>query len=67
MPDYGSSKDVEGSEHRKMRYYTLSDVALHNCAEDCWLSLFGQVRRYVDIARGTRRARLCDATIVVSV
>ncbi|CAM9179847.1 unnamed protein product [Ascophyllum nodosum] len=26
-----------------MRYYTPQDVALHNCAEDCWISLFGQV------------------------
>lgn len=34
----------EKSEAPKIRYYTPEDVALHNCAEDCWLSLFGQVR-----------------------
>lgn len=28
----------------KPKYYTPDDVSLHNCAEDCWLSLFGQVR-----------------------
>lgn len=34
----------QGGSTLKMRYYTPDDVALHNCAEDCWLSLFGQVR-----------------------
>lgn len=33
----------QGGGTLKMRYYTPDDVALHNCAEDCWLSLFGQV------------------------
>lgn len=36
--------DEEGGNIPKTRYYTPDDVALHNCAEDCWLSLFGQVR-----------------------
>lgn len=35
--------DDENDSAPKPRYYTPDDVALHNCAEDCWLSLFGQV------------------------
>lgn len=35
---------VGATGQRQARYYTPQDVALHNCAEDCWVSLFGQVR-----------------------
>ena len=27
----------------KRRMYTPNEVALHNCAEDIWLSVFGKV------------------------
>jgi len=38
-----ASKEHEG-DTAKPKYYTPDDISLHNCAEDCWLSLFGQVR-----------------------
>eukprot|EP00904_Undaria_pinnatifida_P009298 jgi/Undpi1/5499/HiC_scaffold_2.g00778.m1 len=38
----------------KMRYYTPDDVALHNCAEDCWLSLFGQVKDLTELILANR-------------
>ena len=28
---------------KRRRYYTPAEVALHNCAEDCWVSIFNQV------------------------
>lgn len=43
-----AEQSADGDGTLKMRYYTPDDVALHNCAEDCWLSLFGQVQ-YVHI------------------
>ncbi|CAM9416407.1 unnamed protein product [Discosporangium mesarthrocarpum] len=51
MPKAGDAKsDRKGDivTDAKARYYTPDDVALHNCAEDCWLSLFGKV---LDISR----------------
>ena len=29
--------------YKKKRYYTMSEVALHNQANNCWVVLFGQV------------------------
>ena len=28
---------------QKREYYTPNEVALHNCMEDCWVSIFGKV------------------------
>ena len=28
---------------KRRRFYTAEEVALHNCAEDCWVSIFGSV------------------------
>mmetsp|Transcript_7406 Transcript_7406/g.11876 ORF Transcript_7406/g.11876 Transcript_7406/m.11876 type:complete len:256 (+) Transcript_7406:5023-5790(+) len=28
---------------KKRRFYTPTEVALHNCAKDCWVSIFGKV------------------------
>jgi len=29
--------------YKKKRYYTMSEVALHNQPNNCWVVLFGQV------------------------
>lgn len=41
------ASDDERESTAKTKYYTPDDVALHNCAEDCWLSLFGQVQEKI--------------------
>uniref|UniRef100_A0A7S1TZ39 Cytochrome b5 domain-containing protein 1 n=1 Tax=Phaeomonas parva TaxID=124430 RepID=A0A7S1TZ39_9STRA len=33
----------EGDMKKRRRYYTPEEMALHNCAEDCWVSVFGKV------------------------
>ncbi|CAM9943715.1 unnamed protein product [Scytosiphon promiscuus] len=46
--------DEEEGSTAKTRYYTPDDVAMHNCAEDCWLSLFGQVVDLTDLILANR-------------
>mmetsp|Transcript_22296 Transcript_22296/g.39468 ORF Transcript_22296/g.39468 Transcript_22296/m.39468 type:complete len:241 (+) Transcript_22296:208-930(+) len=36
------SDDV-GEVSKRRRFYTPAEVALHNCAKDCWVSAFGKV------------------------
>lgn len=47
----GSAANEQDGGNPKPKYYTPDDVSLHNCAEDCWLSLFGQVRETFTHAR----------------
>lgn len=52
-----ASVDHEQDSTPNTKYYTPDDVSLHNCAEDCWLSLFGQVREITtDVLKVPRRA-----------
>ncbi|CAB1116757.1 unnamed protein product [Ectocarpus sp. CCAP 1310/34] len=46
--------DQDDSSSQKARFYTPDDVALHNCAEDCWLSLFGQVLDLTELILANR-------------
>ncbi|CAM9953711.1 unnamed protein product [Pylaiella littoralis] len=52
--DNATVADEQEGNTPKTRYYTPDDVALHNCAEDCWLSLFGQVVDLTELIMANR-------------
>ncbi|CAM9199039.1 unnamed protein product [Ectocarpus sp. 8 AP-2014] len=54
MTDNATTGDQDDSSSPKARFYTPDDVALHNCAEDCWLSLFGQVLDLTELILANR-------------
>ena len=31
------------SSYKKRRYYTMTEVKVHNTANDCWISIFNEV------------------------
>ncbi len=44
--------DAAGVEITRRRYYTPGEVARHNCAEDCWVSIHGRVFDVTPLLRG---------------
>lgn len=53
----GDEEEERGTS--KTRYYTPDDVAMHNCAEDCWLSIFGQVIEWFWPCSGRQYHQMC--------
>ena len=60
-PSFGTMSDklVVGKQRE---FYTPAEVALHNCAEDCWVSIFGKVYDLSDFL-STRRGPLAQPII----
>ena len=48
------------SQYKVRRYYLPSEVALHNTADDCWVSLFNQVFDLTKLIAENYASPLCD-------
>jgi hypothetical protein len=47
---------VDNKSGKMVRYYTADEIMMHNCAEDCWVSIFDTVYDITALIQANRNA-----------
>ena len=54
------------SQYKVRRFYLPDEVALHNTADDCWVSLFNQVFDLTKLIYENSESPLCDPIVLAA-
>ena len=55
-----------GPNYRLRRFYLASEVAKHNTADDCWVSIFHQVFDVTQLIQENYKTELCDPIVLAA-
>jgi Cytochrome b5-like Heme/Steroid binding domain. len=55
----GKEKHI-AKPYRLKRYYTPMDVAVHNTANDCWVTFFNEVYDLTKLVQANHECKLCN-------